>query len=974
MSELNLKKLNKNQLKSVKHKTGPLLVIAGAGTGKTKTISSKIAYLIEKKLAEPSQILALTFTDKAAEEMEQRVDLLVDYGLIDTWISTFHGFGDRILREEAMLAGIDPEYKLLSQAEQVMLFRDNLFEFELDILRPTTNPTKHIENLISLFSRAKDENISPEEYLKYANSLLSKTKSKVNKHQAKTEKEIALAYNKYEELKKKHGFLDFSDQVYLTHKLLKENSSLLEKYRKQFKYLLVDEFQDTNYIQYLLIKLIAGDGKKVNLTVVGDDDQSIYKFRGASLSNILEFKNDYPESKQIVLTKNYRTKQNILDKAYQLIKNNNPDRLEVKNKISKKLTSQIGKGSNPELKVFDKIQNEADWISEKIKNLVKKKDTNYKDIAILVRANSQAEEFIRSLNKEGLPWTFSGQSGLYQEEEIKLLTSFLRSIASNNDDLSLYFLANSFIYQIPSDDLIDCFDQARKSNNSLYWTLKSQFDNNQCKLPKEGLQKIEKLISDINQYRQMAKTEPAGQILYQFLDDKRVFEKLTEEESVESEIKIKNIAKFFDRLKEFERIVSDNKVINLVEYLDSIIEAGDNPESKEFDPDLDAISILTVHSAKGLEFDSVFIGSLTSDRFPSRKRSAGLELPDRFIKEILPKGDFHQQEERRLFYVGMTRAKNNLFLSFSYDCGGVRQKKASPFIVESLGNKILEKEKGELKKQEKSEVEQIKLFSPNHNQSKPTSPSPKKKEILFLSSYKIDDYLTCPLKYKYVNIVKIPVIRKFEIAFGSTMHNSIERFLKTRQQGKTMSLKKLLKIFDKYWQSEGFHSIDHQKEAYRDGKKYLAQFFNQERKMPLPQTIEEEFSIKLNNDLIKGRWDVSYKDGKNIQLIDFKTSTVFKDKKAKSKVYDSIQLDLYSWGYLEKYGQLPDQVGLYFLGSSKKAFKKPSQKNIDKIKEKIKQVDKGIRQEDFTASPSKFNCTYCAYSKICPYAFGSKKD
>jgi DNA helicase-2/ATP-dependent DNA helicase PcrA len=971
---MNLNELNEQQSKAVKYKKKePLLVIAGAGTGKTKTITTRIGYLIKKKLAEPSQILALTFTDKAADEMEQRVDILVDYGLIDTWISTFHSFGDRILREEAISAGLDPEFKVLTKPEQIMFFRDNLFEFKLNILRPTTNPTKHIESLINLFSRAKDENVSEKKYLEYANNLLNNSKDKAQKHEAKIQKEIALAYSKYEELKKENGLLDFSDQVYLTYHLLKNNSKLLKKYQDQFKYILVDEFQDTNHIQYLLIKLLTGE--KNRLTVVGDDDQSIYKFRGASLSNILEFKKDFPKLNQIILNKNYRSTQEILDKAYQLIKQNNPDRLEIKNQISKKLLSQTKKGVSPKLKVFSTIDDEADFITREIKNLVKKKETSYKDIAILVRANSQAEEYIRSLNKEGVPWTFSGQSGLYQYQEIKLLTSFLRSLASNRDNLSLYHLASSDIYDIGNNDLIDCFDEAKKSNNNLYQVLKSQLENNSCNISEEGLEKIEKLIEDIDHYRELAKEKPAGQVLYQFLDDKKILENLTEEESIESELKIKNIASFFGRIQDFEKVVANNKVVDLIGYLDSIIEAGDDPESKDFDPDLDAVSILTVHSAKGLEFENVFLASLASDRFPTRRRSAPLELPEEFIQETLPEGDFHVQEERRLFYVAITRAKKNLYLSFAYNCGGVREKKPSPFIAETMGSKILSEAQEKIKNQSQAEknAKQIKLFGSQKKSTQPAQAKLKHKETLFLSSYKIDDYLTCPLKYKYVNVLKLPVMRKFQIAFGSAIHNSIEKFLKAKQSGKDMTLKKLLVIFENYWQAEGFDSLEHQKEAHQDGRDYLTKFFRQEKNLPAPETIEEEFAIKFGNNQIKGRWDVSYIQDQKIQLVDFKTSTVYEEKKAKEKVYRSLQLDLYSWGYLTKYGQLPDQVGLYFLGSSKKTFKKPSDKNIKKIKKKIKEVERGIRNNDFRASPDQYNCQYCAYSKICPYAYGSKE-
>ncbi len=956
-----MSELNSQQKKAVEHKKGPLLVIAGAGTGKTKVITNRIAHILKKDWAKPEEVLALTFTEKAADEMEARVDILLPYGLVDTWISTFHSFGDRIIREEALMAGLSPEFKVLTQAEQVLFFRDNLTKFKLDLLKPATNPTKNIEAILNIISRAKDENISPDSYLKYAKKLKKEASDEKDRREAKAQLEIAKSYKKYEELKKDYDYLDFGDQVYQAYHLLKKHPQVLKKYQKQFKYILVDEFQDTNYMQNELVKLLTG--KRGDITVVGDDDQSIYKFRGASLSNIMQFKKDFPETQEIVLTKNYRSNQQILDKAYQLIKNNNPDRLEVKNNISKKLKAQHKEGSAPKLKAFDKIQNEVDFIAQQIKEGKKEKDLEFNDFAILLRGNNYAQPFIQALNAAGLPWIFSGQSGLYQEEEVKLLSAFLRSLASNQDNLSLYKLAESFIYEIPPNDLIECLDLARKTNDSLFWVINKKLDSSSLNISQTGKEQLNKLVDDIKKYRKMAKDKTAGEVLYEFIKDKKIIEDLTKRETEQSEVQIKNISDFFNRLKEFEDVLEDASVQRVVKYLDSLIEAGDNPELAELDPELDAIRILTVHSAKGLEFDTVFIASLVNERFPTRKRSNSLELPDELIKEEVFSEDFHTQEERRLFYVGMTRAKQELFLTFSYDCGGKRQKKPSVFIKEALGAKALEK----VKQEKASNTKQIELFTKPKAQTK-AKPKRDNNKTIYLSPYKIDDYLTCPLKYKYVNIVKVPISPNFQVAFGNAMHKSIEYFLKNRKRGKEITPEEIVEILDKYWQPQGFDSKSHEKETKEKGEKALKNFVKKEKDQPLPESIEESFSLKLKGGLIRGRWDVSYSNDEGTQLIDFKTSDVREDEKAKRRVSKSRQLNLYAWAHKEKYGELPDQVGLYFLLSGKKAFKKPSERVIDNTKEKVSEVIKGINNEDFRADPSKWDCKFCAYNKICPYA------
>ena len=343
MSDI-LKDLNSEQKKAVTTTEGPLLIIAGAGTGKTTVIASRVAFLIEKKLAKPSQILALTFTDRAANEMEERVDILVPYGFIDTWISTFHSFGAKILRDHALDLGLTPDFKVLTRGQQILFFQQNLFDLPLDHYRPLGNPTKFIQALTTFVSRCKDDEISPATLEKFVDKLklkVKKLKDKTEKEELEQEikrlKELAETFKKYEELKTQAGFLDFGDLIILTLKLLRKFPKILATYQNQFRYILIDEFQDTNWAQLELLKLLAPPQK--NICVVADDDQSIFRWRGAAVYNILEFQKTYKNTKIINLITNYRSTQAILDSAYRLIQHNNPNRLEYQNKIPKKLKS-----------------------------------------------------------------------------------------------------------------------------------------------------------------------------------------------------------------------------------------------------------------------------------------------------------------------------------------------------------------------------------------------------------------------------------------------------------------------------------------------------------------------------------------------------------------------------------------------------------------------------------------------------------
>ena len=334
--------LNTEQRAAVEHGEGPLLIIAGAGTGKTTVITERIVHRITSGKAKPQEILALTFTEKASQEMEERVDKALPYGVTQMWISTFHAFCDRVLRSHGIHIGIDPGFRVMTEAETIQFFKRHLFSFDLSYFRPLGNPQKFIQGMITHFSRLKDEDVTSKNYLAWA-SEKRKTKSEKRnmipeeKEEIEKYKELAKAYLLYEKLKLKESVFDFSDLISYCLKLFRERPSVLKQYQDQFSYVLIDEFQDTNFAQNELAMLISSP--KNNLTVVGDDDQAIYRWRGAAVSNIVQFRSKYSNAKVIVITKNYRSKQEILDRSHDAVEHNNPDRLEVVEKIDKKLES-----------------------------------------------------------------------------------------------------------------------------------------------------------------------------------------------------------------------------------------------------------------------------------------------------------------------------------------------------------------------------------------------------------------------------------------------------------------------------------------------------------------------------------------------------------------------------------------------------------------------------------------------------------
>ncbi|MDD4980369.1 MAG: UvrD-helicase domain-containing protein [Candidatus Omnitrophica bacterium] len=962
-----LEGLNKEQLDAVTHRQGPLLIIAGAGTGKTTVITRRIAWLLSEGLCKTDEILALTFTDKAARQMLERVDTLVPYGYTDIWISTFHAFGDRLLRENALVTGINPDFKVLTRPEAAVFFREHLFEFILDYYRPLSDPTRFIEALISLFNRAKDEDISPEEYFNFAQDLMLKAKLKatdpIKQEEALAQIELAHAYAKYQELLRQEGLVDFGNQFYMALQLLRAHPLVLNKYQQQFKYILVDEFQDTNFAQFQIINLLAQANK--NIAVVADDDQCIYRWRGAAYSNVLNFTQTFPEAKKVSLIQNYRSGQAILDSAYRLIQNNNPERFEIKANINKKLVAVIGSGEPPQHKHFDTNSSETDWVAATIKEKVKAGHYKYKDFAILVRSNSDAQAYLQALNMQDIPWQFSGNQGLYSRQEVKLCISFLRVISNHSDSLQLYYLASCEIYNLNLADLTLCMHYTRRRNKSLYSAFKD-LDNitELSEISPDSREKIKKLMDDLHKFMEASRNQTTGRLLYSFLTETGYLKKLTREQSLENETKIQNLARFFNIVRDFELVAREDRVINFTRYLNLLIDAGDDPPTVEADLDSDAVNVLTIHKAKGLEFRIVFLVSLVNGRFPVPRRRQSIELPDSLIKEILPSGDFHIQEERRLFYVGMTRAKEALYLTSASDYGGERTRRISQFVVEVLGKEVLEKEKIKT-----HPAQAIERFAPSKESKKAHKEKIPQDQLINLSYYQVDDYLTCPLKYKYVNILRVPIMEHHTVIYGRAMHEAVCNFFQYKISGRDMGLDELLCVFKNSFQPQGFLDEKHQQERLRIGKEALARFYKAEKtRNSKPAYIEKSFSFILENNKIAGRFDrVDMEEGKAV-IIDFKTSEITKQAEADKRTKESLQLDLYALAYKNINGELPKRVELHFLESGLIGAKAVNEETPEKIIEKIREVSEGIRKQDFSATPAYMACTYCAYNQVCPRA------
>ncbi len=998
--------LNEQQKKAVEYSKGPLLIIAGAGTGKTSVITQRIMHLIEKKLAKPSEILALTFTEKATNEMIERIDTEMPFGYEEVFISTFHSFCDHVLRQEAFFLGIDPNYTLMSEAGSYIFFKKNLFEFPLDVLRPVSSPTKFIDVILKHFSRLQDEDVSPTEYLQY----VSLKKKDMDENEFKSFLELANTYAKWGELKEKDSKMTFADLITTTLKLFREKPHILKKYQEKFKYVLVDEYQDTNYAQNVLVntlmlgkdfrKVSAEKKKKANITVVGDDDQAIYKFRGAAISNILQFKEIYPCAERIVLTQNYRSNQDILDSAYALIKNNNPYRLEVTENIDKRLISNKKPSKNSVNLIFrSNFEEESDAISLEILNLVGKGSESvqkfdsqgqssfleakgkykFSDIAILVRANSHADDLVPILRYHGIPYKFAGKKGLYSRMEVKYLISFLKTVCDYKDDLAFFNVLSMEVWGLEVRDFIEVFSQAKRDKISAFELLEIIVEGKKENFAKKIFSKkaLESfnLIVDIYQkvFKMVKKGEGIVETMLFYFKESGYLKYLEQDDGAENQFKIQNISKFFNLVKKFEQ---ENKGTNVYEYVDYLQYSVDVGETPVIDEDVfaeyDAVNISTVHGAKGLEFPVVFLINLVKGRFPSRNMRDALPIPNELIKEKLPEegeGSDNLQEERRLFYVGATRAKEKLFLTAAqYYNEGKRKNKASIFL-----NELLERDVSD----EFAEVESKKGF--DFEKSKGVDEAQVDKDLFLrdlgkrISYSEINDYEVCPKKYKYKYILRIPVARGHAATFGSIIHLTLKDFYRLLQHSKEglegiiqkPTLEDLYSFYERNWRSDGFESKDHEEERKKRGYEILKNFFEniytgEEEIIDL----EKRFKFNVDEITVSGavdRIDSLEGGGKVVELIDYKTG---KSRK-QNEIKNDAQLIIYGIFAKEVMGAEKVKASLLFLDEGVKVDTEIDAEKIGEVKKKIVKVANLIKNCKFKAKPELYSCKYCDYRSIC---------
>ena len=967
-------KLNDAQRRAITHAEGPLLVIAGAGTGKTRVITERIRHLLQSDPGLSGEnILGLTFTDKAAGEMKARVVKTVGERAKDVTLKTFHAFCESILKDS------DSKSRMLDKVDHWILLRRNLSRLQLNRYRRLAEPGQFLNDFVEFFSRCQDELVSCEDYQRYVDELAAQLQAERDQLDADTlaerqeavarEQEIARAYRASEELLREKKCSSFGTLITEAVRLLESDAALRSTLRNRYRYILVDEFQDTNIAQLRLLELLVNDSK--NILAVGDNDQAIYRFRGASFGSFKLFLERFAAWREgqdstrfrVSLTENYRSTPNILRVATQVIGQNT-----VNADFPKKvLNSNKPEGEKIRIVELATPEDEARWVASELER-IHKAGRRWRDFAVLYRAHGHRDELVRELARRKIPFAISRLS-ILEHPLVKDVLAYLRLIATPYDDIATARVLAAPAWQLGPIDLVRFAERARKERTRVYDVLQTQ----QPPLPFDPSHSaIVELLEFTTAQRKTMKRRDARHIVAQLFDWLEIYQRAPEPDRAH----IKRLAEF---VKEWEDKSETRKLPEFIEYLDYFEQAG-GAICLEEDAPGDAVRLMTVHGAKGLEFSHVFVLRVNKNKFPQPERPHVFEFPLALMKEGAPEEQFHNQEERRLFYVALTRAEDRLTITSLAEKKG----RVPPFIEDILMEpsihrrdvlQLAPKPVGvPLNGTKTAEVpaatgslfappiERPKIFSQVANWAETFLPASA--EPLELNPSAVDSYRKCPQKYLFAYLWSLQEGAKATLTFGRVMHATIRRVMAELKKGNRLPFEEVQRLFETEWSVAGFEDEYQEGEYKKDGLEQL-RAFHQGMSDEMPEILELEKTFALpveNNVVLKGRIDqINSLGRKDVEIVDYKTGKPKKD----SEVRRDLQLSIYAIAAKEIFELNPARMVFHYLQDNSRQETPRTTKQLEEALAIVQEVAADIRARSFPAKEG-FICRSCAYRPICP--------
>lgn len=938
-SEPETPQLNHVQQIAVDITDGPVLVVAGAGTGKTRVIVERIIRLIAGG-ASPENILALTFTEKAAGEMLDRVGEASLGAALDTTIATYNGFGNDLLATYGNEWGLG-SLKLLGDTGQLIFLREHFDELALDYFAPISNPDGQLGNLRDYGSLLKQQLVQPEAYLQYADTL--PVADEADALEKRKHQELAQFYRTYLKLCRTHQLIDYDDQIFLTIQLLQARPNVLRDLQERYHYILVDEFQDTNPMQSALVDLLASTTQ--NLMVVGDDDQSIYGWRGATLANILDFKTRYPAAQDVTLIDNYRSTQPILDAAYRLIQHNNPDRLEVINTLDKRLRAQESKGGQPVSRHFHSLEAELTWVADDIAQRLKR-GQDPSDIAVLARRGQIVQRVHETLELHDIPHTMAGlKNNLYTQPAVRQLIEALRAISDPLDDMALFHTLGGPMFQLEQGRLSALAATTRREHARFGDTAAATED-----------QTLISALETLAAWRASSAELSVGDLAYAIITESGWKQRLYDQTQTDPEtvLQAQALSKLFATFKEFERIAS---VASVQSYMASLpaLQAGDGGlADASLDISDSQVNVLSVHRSKGLEWDIVYIVDCTEGSFPMRNFGSSLALPDE-LRATHSYADEHMAEERRLMYVAATRARRELILSYGDRHGSGAHRRPSRFLAELLDTPATDTASGE-------DQTSLELFAPRTLPASVPLPAAMLQDgKLVLSVSQVVCWLDCPQDFYYKYVLSMPLPANPSQHYGTAIHGAIQRIFDGRRASTIPTLESLQEEVRANLPQAGYESIRTRERAHAQAIQSVEAIYKRFTRETLPIEVEQSFGVVIPDVALKviGRIDAVYQLERGVEIRDFKTSSsVTTPEKAKSRATGSQQLTLYALAWQLMHGELPALLTLDFVETGQIGSVRKQAKSLDTMHAKLKQMVTSIQAGEY---PLGKDHTYCSH-------------
>jgi len=968
-------KLNAEQRAAVMHSGGPLLVVAGAGTGKTRVITERIRHLLESdpELAGES-ILGLTFTDKAAAEMKERVVRAVGDRAAGVRLGTFHSFCQNLLEEQR------PDLRVLDDFDHWILLRRNMPLLGLQHYKKLAEPGWFLSDFVKFFSRCQDELVTPDDYDAYVAGLraafeqekeqLDEVARGEREAEIARQQEVARAYRVSEGLLRERKFHTFGALLLEAVRELRANKALLGVMRERYRHILVDEFQDTNIAQIDLLWLLAD--KQRNILAVGDDDQAIYRFRGASFGSFKLFAEKFTgrafttgdaDDPAVKLVRNYRSTKRILRVAGQTIAQN-ADRVFR----DKRLVTENSTGERIQIAEFASPEEEAHWIAAEIERLHTGGHA-WQEFAVLYRSHAHRDRLVEALVRRSIPFVIKNLS-ILGNTLVRDVMAYLRLIVTPSDDVACARVLAAPAWGLEPAELVRLAERTSKSRGRTLW---SMLTDAQGELGFTGKKKrTPDLVLWLDALRNRARSLTAPELLDELLQDLLAGLELVELPSAADKRALERFRKF---VADWEAKSDTRRLREFVEYLEYYREAG-GPIALEEEVADDAAQLMTVHAAKGLEFDHVFVMRLAKGAFPVWPRKKVLEFPPELMKEALPEGDYHIQEERRLFYVAMTRARKRLTLTAVVN----KRNKPSQFLDDILMEPLIQQRDVqrltpavELPPLESPErAAKRRLFAQEDLDARAysriaawaTAYHPPVFEPLMLSASTVETYQQCPQKYLFRQMWGLRGGPQAALTFGNVMHVTIRQFVEGLRKKRRMPFEEVAAIYQREWKDAGFQDAYQEEEYRRAGLEQLEAFHRSYSAAPADVLHQERtFELPLEqNVVITGRMDQINRAGpQEVEIVDYKTGKPREERDAKR----SLQLSMYALAAREALELDPVRLVFYNLTTNEAVSAPRDEKQLEQARGAVQEVASNIRAGQFSARPGMY-CRTCEYEPVCP--------